>query len=114
QEPIGAQGVSLTPVRSIAVDRHLHLYGTPFWIEAELPIESEAPVTKFRRLMVAQDTGSAIVGPARADIYWGARDEAGAIRGPLKQPGLLTMLAPRDVDPFAPWRPLPMPPAQPA
>src|SRR5262249_21719500 len=113
QEPIGAQGVSLTPVRSIAVDRHLHLYGTPFWIEAELPIESEAPVTKFRRLMVAQDTGSAIVGPARVDIYGGAGDEAGAIAGRIKQPGLFTMLAPRDVDPFARWRHVPMPPAKP-
>ena len=65
-EPIGAQGVPLTPGRSIAVDR-LHEYGT---IEGNLPIESVKPVSPFGRLTIAQDTGSAIVGPARADLYW--------------------------------------------
>ena len=58
------------PGRSIAVDRALHVYGTPFFIEAELPIDSRAPTTKFRRLMIAQDTGSAIVGPgARRSLF---------------------------------------------
>ena len=52
EEAIGAQGVPLTASRSIAIDRHLHAYGTLFWIEAELPIASETPETKFRRLMV--------------------------------------------------------------
>ena len=66
-EPVGAQGVPLTPGRSIAVDR-LHEYGTPFFIEAHLPTESGDSVSPFGRLMVAQDTGSAIVGPARAVI----------------------------------------------
>jgi len=70
-EPVGAQGVPLTPGRSIAVDP-LHEYGTPFFIEANLPIES-AKDSVFQRLMIAQDTGSAIVGPARADVYWGRR-----------------------------------------
>jgi len=113
QEPVGAQGVSLTPGRSIAVDRHLHLYGTVFWIEAELPIASEVPETKFRRLMVAQDTGSAIVGPARADIYFGAGEEAGLIGGRIKQPGRFVMLVPRELDPFAKWRNVPLPPERP-
>jgi membrane-bound lytic murein transglycosylase A len=112
-EPLGAQGVQLTPGRSIAVDRHVHLYGTVFWIEAELPIASEVPDTKFRRLMVAQDTGSAIVGPARADIYFGAGEEAGLIGGRIKQPGRFAMLLPREIDPFAKWRNVPMPPARP-
>ena len=71
-EPVGAQGVPLTPGRSIAVDR-LHEYGTPFFIEANLPIESVKPASPFRRLMIAQDTGSAIVGPARADLVLGRR-----------------------------------------
>ena len=66
-EPVGAQGVPLTPGRSIAVDR-LHEYGTPFFIEADLPIEGRKPASPFQRLMIAQDTGSAIVGPARADL----------------------------------------------
>ena len=76
-EAVGAQGVPLTPGRSIAVDKALHVYGTPFFIEGELPIESEQSKTPFRRLMIAQDTGSAIVGPARADLYFGAGAEAG-------------------------------------
>jgi membrane-bound lytic murein transglycosylase A len=67
-EPLGAQGVSLTRGRSIAVDRSLHVYGTPFWVDADLPIERDGELTPFRRLMLAQDTGGAIVGPARADI----------------------------------------------
>ena len=71
-EAVGAQGVPLTPGRSIAVDKALHVYGTPFFIEGELPIEIGASKTPFRRLMIAQDTGSAIVGPARADLYFGA------------------------------------------
>jgi membrane-bound lytic murein transglycosylase A len=78
-EAVGAQGVPLTPGRSIAVDKALHVYGTPFFIEGELPIESAQSKTPFRRLMVAQDTGSAIVGPARADIYFGAGADAGRV-----------------------------------
>ncbi|HEX3862546.1 MAG TPA: murein transglycosylase A, partial [Stellaceae bacterium] len=57
-EAVGAQGVPLTPGRSIAVDKSLHVYGTPFFIEGELPIESAQSKTPFRRLMIAQDTGS--------------------------------------------------------
>jgi membrane-bound lytic murein transglycosylase A len=110
EEPVGAQGVPLTAGRSIAIDRHLHAYGTLFWIEADLPIASETPDTKFRRLMVGQDTGSAIIGPARADIYFGAGDEAGRIGGRIKQPGRFTMLIPRSIDPFEKWRNVPMPP----
>src|ERR1044072_6210120 len=74
EEPIGAQGISLTPGRSIAVDHKLHVYGTPFLNSAYLPIDTVKPDTWFRRLMIAQDTGGAIVGPARADIYFGAGD----------------------------------------
>jgi membrane-bound lytic murein transglycosylase A len=77
-EAVGAQGVPLTPGRSIAVDKSLHVYGTPFFIEGELPIDSEQSKTPFRRLMVAQDTGSAIKGPARADIYFRAGADAGS------------------------------------
>jgi membrane-bound lytic murein transglycosylase A len=110
EEAIGAQGVQLTPWRSIAIDRHLHPYGTLFWIEADLPIESELPATKFRRLMIGQDTGSAIIGAARADIYFGAGAEAGSIGGRIKQPGRFVMLVPRALDPFEKWRSVPMPP----
>jgi membrane-bound lytic murein transglycosylase A len=83
------------------VDRNLHVYGTPFFIQAALPIESEEPTTKWRRLMFAQDTGGAIVGPARADIYYGSGEPAGTISGRFKQPGQFTMLFPKSVDPLA-------------
>ena len=97
QEPIGAEGISLTPGRSIAVDHKLHVYGTPFFISAMLPIASEKPETPFRRLMIAQDTGGAIVGPARADIYFGAGDEAGSVSGRLRHDGRFVMLAPKSL-----------------
>jgi membrane-bound lytic murein transglycosylase A len=97
-EPMGAQGVSLVPERSIAVDRGLHVYGTPFWIAATLPIEHESAETPFRRLMVAQDTGGAIVGPARADIYFGAGIEAGAVAGRLRHAGTFYMLVPNALE----------------
>lgn len=109
EEPTGAQGVALTPRRSIAVDGRLHVYGTPFFISAELPIDSEAPTTPFRHLMVAQDTGSAIVGPARADIYFGAGDKAGEIAGRVKQSGRFVMLVPRVIDPVLAGKRMPIP-----
>ena len=100
-EPIGAQGISLTPGRSIAVDHKLHTYGTPFFISAYLPIESLKPDIWFRRLMIAQDTGGAIVGPARADLYFGAGDEAASIAGRLRHDGRFVMLAPKELVPAA-------------
>ena len=109
EEPIGAQGISLTPGRSIAVDRNLHVYGTPFFISAMLPIQSEEPTTPFRRLMIAQDTGGAIIGPARADIYFGAGNEAGSISGRLRHPGRFVMLLPRALDPTNIVGPVPLP-----
>lgn len=110
---VGAQGLPLTAGRSIAVDRALHVYGTPFYIDAKLPIDGDAPTTPFQRLMIAQDTGSAIVGPARADIFFGAGKDAGSIAGRIQHPGRFAMLLPRSIDPSrAP--PPPLPPARPA
>jgi membrane-bound lytic murein transglycosylase A len=107
-EPVGAQGVPLTPGRSIAIDR-LHEYGTPFFIEASLPIESAKPVSPFRRLMIAQDTGSAIVGPARADLYLGAGDDAARLAGRIRHPGRFVMLLPRELDMIAAGKHMPLP-----
>ena len=73
-------------------------YGTPIWVDAELPIESEKPDTKFQHLMIAQDTGSAIVGPARADIYFGHGEDIGHIAGRIKQYGQFVMLVPRSIE----------------
>jgi membrane-bound lytic murein transglycosylase A len=113
-EAVGAQGVPLTPGRSIAVDKSLHVYGTPFFIEGELPIDSEQSKTPFRRLMVAQDTGSAIVGPARADLYFGAGAEAGRVAGRLKNPMRFVILVPKSLDPVVRGRTMPLPDARPS
>ena len=92
--PIAGAGVPLTPLRSIAVDRTMWAYGLPFWIDAELPWADETPRT-FRRLMIAQDTGSAIVGPARADLFFGSGDKAGARAGAIRHASEFVVLLPR-------------------
>jgi membrane-bound lytic murein transglycosylase A len=113
-EAVGAQGVPLTPGRSIAVDKALHVYGTPFFIEGELPIESEQSKTPFHRLMIAQDTGSAIVGPARADLYFGAGADAGKVSGRLRHDMRFVILVPKSLDPVARGRKMPLPDARPS
>jgi membrane-bound lytic murein transglycosylase A len=111
-EPVGAQGAHLVPGRSIAVDK-THVYGTPFFIESDLPIDTPRSATKFRRLMVAQDTGSAIIGPARADLYWGAGDDAGKVAGRIRHQGRFVMLMPRALDMVEAGRKMPLPRAKP-
>ena len=77
--PVAAAKVPLTPGRSVAVDRLLHTFGTPFFIDA--PSLKAFEGKAFRRLMIAQDTGSAIIGPARGDLFAGSGDAAGEIAG---------------------------------
>jgi membrane-bound lytic murein transglycosylase A len=113
REAIGAQGIPLTPARSIAVDNVFHVYGTPFFIEADLPLTDEKRGIRFDHLMIAQDTGSAIVGPARADIFWGAGDRAGQIASHVHHPGSFAILVPRDIDPVAAGARMPLPPLKP-
>jgi membrane-bound lytic murein transglycosylase A len=113
REAIGAQGIPLTPERSIAVDRSLHVYGTPFFIQAGLPLTREKHPASFDRLMIAQDTGSAIVGPARADIYWGAGDRAADFAARVRHPGSFAILVPREVDPVTAAARMPLPPEKP-
>jgi membrane-bound lytic murein transglycosylase A len=112
-EAIGGQGIPLSAGRSIAVDKALHVYGTPFFIEADLPLASPGSQSPFRRTMIAQDTGSAIVGPARADLYFGAGDEAGRVAGRIRQPGRFAILLPREIDPSAAGARMPLPPDKP-
>lgn len=98
QGPLGAQGVPLTPGRSIAVDRDAVPYGTPVWLDSTEPQPWSAtppPARPLQRLVVAQDTGGAIVGPVRADYFWGWGDEAQAQAGRTKQPLRLWALWPR-------------------
>ena len=96
--PVAGAGVALTPLRSIAVDRTIWAYGLPFWIDAELPWADETP-RAFRRLMIAQDTGSAIVGAARADLFFGSGEAAGARAGAIRHKGELVVLLPRGDEP---------------
>jgi membrane-bound lytic murein transglycosylase A len=111
-QPTGAQGSALVPGRSIAVDG-IHVFGTPFFIEADLPILTGGPAIKFRRLMFAQDTGSAIVGPARADIYWGAGDLPGRVAGRIRQQARFVMLVPRELDMIEAGKANPLPQPKP-
>lgn len=87
--PRGAQGVPLTPGRSIAVDKDSIPYGTPVWLA------STGPVMNLQRLVLAQDTGNAIVGAVRADYFVGWGPAAGEIAGRLKQPLRLWVLWPK-------------------
>ena len=87
--PRGAQGVPLTPGRSIAVDPGSIPYGTPVWLV------SPGPSVSLQKLVLAQDTGSAIVGAVRADYFAGWGPEAGELAGRLKQPLRLWVLWPK-------------------
>ena len=91
--PIAAAKVPLTPGRSIAVDRLLHTFGTPFYIDA--PSLTAFDGKPFRRLMIAQDTGSAITGPARGDLFAGSGDAAGEIAGVVRSAADFYALVPR-------------------
>jgi membrane-bound lytic murein transglycosylase A len=113
REASGAQGVPLTSGRSIAIDSALHVYGTPFFIQAHLPLTNAKRSASFARLMIAQDTGSAIVGPARADIYFGAGDQAGQVAGRVHHSGNFVMLVPRELDPVETGAQVPLPPERP-
>ena len=92
--PIGGAGVPLTPGRSLAVDRSLWAYGLPVWLEGELPLSLDR-AEPLRRLMIAQDTGSAIVGPARGDFFFGSGAQAGTRAGLLRHPVRFVVLRPK-------------------
>ncbi|MFD1624690.1 murein transglycosylase A [Azospirillum griseum] len=92
--PIGAQGVPLTPGRSLAVDSKFMPYGVPVWLDGEDPLDSTQPL---RRLLVAQDTGGAIRGPVRGDVFWGHGADAEAKAGVMKSKGGYGILLPRTV-----------------
>jgi membrane-bound lytic murein transglycosylase A len=91
--PIGAQGVPLTAGRSLAVDRRYIPLGVPVWLETTAPWpEGEGPL---RRLLVAQDTGGAIKGPVRGDVFWGTGARAEAIAGRMRSQGRYVVLLPK-------------------
>ncbi len=85
--PTGGEGVALTPVRSLAVDHSKIPYGVPVWVDIESP--------RLQRLMIAQDTGGAIRGAVRGDVFWGYGEQAEKLAGPMKSPGRYWLLLPR-------------------
>jgi membrane-bound lytic murein transglycosylase A len=93
--PIGAMGIALTPNRSLAVDPAMIPYGAPVWLDTKLPgPRMNAAGPPLRTLMVAQDTGGAIKGPVRGDIFFGFGDQAAALAGKMKSPGSWYVLMP--------------------
>ena len=92
--PIGGGGVPLTPLRSVAMDRTLWPYGLPVFVDGEIP-DAQGALQKFSRLMIGQDTGSAILGPARLDLFIGSGDEAGAQAGNIRHASPLYILLPK-------------------
>ncbi|MDO8422270.1 MAG: MltA domain-containing protein [Parvibaculum sp.] len=97
--PPGAEGISLTPQRSLAVDRSEHPLGSLYWLDTTAPVPHQAGSAPFRHLMVAQDTGTAIRGAQRGDVFWGPGRDAAEIAGRMKQPGRLIALLPRRLAP---------------
>lgn len=94
--PLGAQAVVLTPGRSLAVDLKFVPLGVPIWLDGHAPaVDPKQPDRPLRRLLVAQDTGGAITGPVRGDVFWGHGAEAEAIAGRMKNPGRVWLLLPR-------------------
>lgn len=97
--PVGTQGVALTAGRSLAVDRRFVPMTVPIWLESTAPDADPAREDRLlRRLMVAQDTGGAIQGPVRGDVFWGTGAEAGAVAGRMKHAGRYWLLLPRGLD----------------
>ena len=90
--PLGAQGVALTPGRSLAVDRRFVPLGIPVWLDTTMPGAADMPL---RRLMVAQDTGGAILGPVRGDVFFGAGEAALAQAGRMRSQGSYYLLLPK-------------------
>ncbi len=88
--PVGTQGVALTPARRLAVDREFIALGVPVFVD--LSQDGQEPI---RRLTVAQDTGAAIRGPLRGDLFWGFGPEAEARAGAMRASGRVYLLLPR-------------------
>jgi membrane-bound lytic murein transglycosylase A len=94
--PVGAQGVELTPESSLAVDKRFIPYGIPVWLDTTLPDTGEGEVA-FKKLLIAQDTGSAIRGPVRGDIFFGHGKRAEELAHNMQQTGEYYLLIPKSL-----------------
>lgn len=92
----GAQGVYLTGGYSLAVDRAFVPLGMPLWLDTTYPNPTMETPAMLERLFIAQDTGGAIKGAVRGDVFWGEGEKAGEIAGRMKNPGVYWLLVPRD------------------
>lgn len=92
--PLGAAGVPLISGRSLAVDRTLHTFHAPVWVDAARLADPDRRSPPYRRLMVAQDTGSAIVGPARGDLFFGSGAAAGSRAGRVSHAATMAVFVP--------------------
>jgi membrane-bound lytic murein transglycosylase A len=92
--PVGAEGVALTAGRSLAVDPAYLPYGAPVFLDSY-----DTKGSPWRRLMLAQDTGAAIKGPLRGDIYWGDGEAAEQLAGEMRSTGRFYLLLPIGVIP---------------
>jgi membrane-bound lytic murein transglycosylase A len=95
--PLGALGVALTPGRSLAIDPDLLPLGAPLWLDTTYPAGTPEAGQPLQRLVVAQDSGGAIKGAVRGDLYWGSGEAALRYAGPMKQPGHYYLLLPKAV-----------------
>ena len=95
---VGSEGVDLTPGASLAVDQRLHPLGVPFFVDATKPDPDDTkPDVPLHGLLIAQDTGGAIRGPVRGDVFWGFGKDAQAIAGRMKADGRMFVLLPKAV-----------------
>jgi membrane-bound lytic murein transglycosylase A len=97
QQILGSQGVALTAGYSLAVDKSHIPLGTPIWLETSFPCQDSAQDTPLKRLMIAQDTGGAIKGWVRGDVFWGGGEEASYIAGHMNNKGTFWLLLPRSI-----------------
>lgn len=94
---MGSQGVTLTPRRSMAIDRAYIAHSTPVWVETDAPLAGRPGTVPWRHLLIAQDTGGGILGPIRGDIFWGDDADAADVAGRTGGPGRFWLLLPRDL-----------------
>jgi membrane-bound lytic murein transglycosylase A len=95
--PVGGAGCCLTPERSLAVDAWLYPYGAPIWVTTSLPRTKSLSGCNYQRLMIAQDTGGAIKGGVRADVFFGRGKRAEELACYMNQPGTYYILFPSSV-----------------
>jgi membrane-bound lytic murein transglycosylase A len=98
RHPVGAMGVEVTPMRTLAVDRRFIPLGIPLWLETSYPREKKSlPLKPFNRIMIAQDVGGAIKGPVRGDVFFGGSKQAERAAWYMANKGKYFILVPKEI-----------------